>query len=132
MKYIKTKDGIYDTYSTHIQLGKAKITNEIKYYYQSNAYSIPFKLEVLSQADTVEKLCDEFDIIIPAGIYRYGIYHMRFEGYGDFIRTWKEYKEKHGNNFNHFEMIGAYGAIWTGKGLIYVAKMNDKGELCLI
>ncbi len=25
-----------------------------------------------------------------------------------------------------------YGCIWTSKGLIYVAKMNDKGELELI
>jgi len=25
-----------------------------------------------------------------------------------------------------------YGAIWTDKGLIYVAKMNDKGEFELI
>lgn len=25
-----------------------------------------------------------------------------------------------------------YGAIWTNKGLIYVAKMNDKGELELL
>ena len=25
-----------------------------------------------------------------------------------------------------------YGAIWTDKGLIYVAKMNDKGDLELI
>ena len=25
-----------------------------------------------------------------------------------------------------------YGAIWTNKGLIYVAEMNDKGELELL
>lgn len=25
-----------------------------------------------------------------------------------------------------------YGAIWTDKGLIYVAKMNNKGELELL
>ena len=25
-----------------------------------------------------------------------------------------------------------YGAIWTDKGLIYVAKMNEDEELCLI
>ena len=25
-----------------------------------------------------------------------------------------------------------YGAIWTDKGLIYVAKMNSEGKLCLI
>ena len=32
------------------------------------------------------------------------------------------------------ELIDAviYGAIWTSKGLIYVAKMNDKGELELL
>lgn len=39
--------------------------------------------------------------------------------------------------FNHslkeqYKVRNCYGAIWTDKGLIYVAKMNDKGELCLI
>ena len=28
--------------------------------------------------------------------------------------------------------IQIYGAIWTDKGLIYVAKMNKKGELELL
>ena len=27
---------------------------------------------------------------------------------------------------------GVYGAIWTDKGLIYVAKMNNKGEFKLL
>ena len=30
------------------------------------------------------------------------------------------------------EKVVVYGSIWTDKGLIYVAKMNDKGELELI
>ncbi len=60
MSYIKTTHGIYDTYSPHIHLEKAKYTNEIEYYYQSDAYSIPFKLEVLKQANTIEELYDEF------------------------------------------------------------------------
>jgi hypothetical protein len=29
-------------------------------------------------------------------------------------------------------MSKLYGAIWTDKGLIYVAKMNEKGELELL
>ena len=32
----------------------------------------------------------------------------------------------------HLEKFEIYGAIWTDKGLIYVAKMNDKGELELL
>ena len=33
-------------------------------------------------------------------------------------------------NLNKIKAI--YGAIWTDKGLIYAAKMNDKGELELL
>jgi hypothetical protein len=30
------------------------------------------------------------------------------------------------------DMSNLYGAIWTSKGLIYVAKMNKEGELELL
>lgn len=33
---------------------------------------------------------------------------------------------------NNYPTAQIYGAIWTDKGLIYVAKMNDKGELELL
>ena len=60
------------------------------------------------QADTIEELCDEF------------VYNKM---------TFKTLEET-----LDYAPIGSdiYGAIWTDKGLTYVAKMNDKGELELL
>ena len=59
-------------------------------------------------ADTIEELCDEF----------VGIYHNICE-----VVLTKD-------NWDKYDIF--CGAIWTDKGLIYVAKMNEKGELELI
>ena len=68
------------------------------------------KTSILKQADTVEELCDCFS---------YDVETTR-----DYLvaRSWK---------LNSLERE-IYGCIKTNKGLIYVAKMNDKGELELI
>ena len=122
MKYIRTKDAIYDTYSKNIQLSKEKITNEIEYYYQSNAYSIPFKLNVIAQANTIEELCDIFVIWTKD----FGLKNpIQFNNP---IQTNRYINLK----INKGHIGDVYGAIWTNKGLIYVAKMNDKGELELL
>ena len=67
------------------------------------------KDEIVKQADTIKELCDEY------------VYHLK--GGGKFI------DEKLVTSFVYKEI---YGAIWTDKGLIYVAKKNDKGELELL
>ena len=69
----------------------------------------------IKQADTIEELCDEFVIV-----------HKELNGNHTVHRyNWLGKSEhKAGNE--------VYGAIWTDKGLIYVAKMNDKGELELL
>jgi hypothetical protein len=68
------------------------------------------------QADTIEELCDMFVVIENV----YGkIYHSINYTLCDDLR-------------NDKDNGGVYGAVWTSKGLIYVAKMNDKGELVLI
>ena len=66
----------------------------------------------IKQASTIEELCDEFVSI-------------------DYTLKNKYY---HFNSLEEINLIydEVYGAIWTSKGLIYVAKMNDKGELELI
>lgn len=74
----------------------------------------------VAEADTIEELCDEFVLKTTSkesGKSYYGLYY-----YSDI----KQFKVKEG-----FKGIW-YGAIWTDKGLIYVAKMNDEGELVLI
>ena len=65
--------------------------------------------EIIKQADTIKELCDEF-VMISGGKHKLDI---GCHSYGD-------------------KKIQIYGAIWTDKGLIYVAKMNVKGELELL
>ena len=71
---------------------------------------------IVKQADTIEELCDEFVLKYKNG-YLICDYLTRL------IDLVKENKEKDAS---------VYSAIWTDKGLIYVAKTNDKGELELL
>jgi hypothetical protein len=73
--------------------------------------SKPPKNIAIKRADTIEELCDEF-----VGISDDKPQMLRFVPYAC-AQYWNG---------------GVYGAIWTDKGLIYVAKMNDKGELELL
>ena len=85
--------------------------------------------DVIKESDTIEELCDEFVL-----------YYMdlneqsdkdTFYPYAQYERcgnVWQKDKK----NIIEKTIKGhhtLYGAIWTDKGLIYVAKMNDKGEL---
>lgn len=71
-------------------------------------------------ADTIEELCDEFVVLKPDK--KFLLANNNF----DYIKTiWR-------GNENAKKSDYIYGAIWTDKGLIYVAKMNDKGELELL
>ena len=102
MKYIRTKDGIIEVNPT--------LTNE----------QIDISLgKNTPRADTIEELCDAFIII-------------------DEDKKRNIYLKEDGWTFDMMQDLGmwsdrtCYGAIWTDKGLIYVAKMNDKGELELL
>lgn len=119
MKYIRTKDGIYEIDETTILTSLPPCYKVIKP--ADKHYSIN-EQQVIKSADTLEKLCDCF-----VGIRKSD--HKPYLG------------KKSGNYW--FEELGGwlgridsyeniYGAIWTDKGLIYVAKMNDEGVLELI
>lgn len=75
---------------------------------------------IIAQADTIKELCDEFVII----------------GSGKLQRYKKPTLEKAIQKKQWLNRLGykakVYGAIWTDKGLIYVAKLNDKGDLELL
>ena len=78
-----------------------------------NQYIRPvFDEDIIKQANTIEELCDKFVKTrpdLPTLISQTGIlWNVK--------RTGEE----------------IYGAIWTDKGLIYVAKMNDEGEFELL
>lgn len=142
-RYIRTKDGrIFDLESKEISsieyIDKNTAINEYKvecafytiYYYNGlkghylecdnkGGYSCDFieEKDILKQADTIKELCDEF------------VVKDSFDKYCLEIDANYEALKCNGW-FNGDYLI--YGAIWTDKGLIYVAKMNENGELELI
>lgn len=113
--YIRTKNGrIIDT--TKIVTG----SKFMDFATNDESFRIIFKTEPLAKSENLEELCDEF-VLINNNVFTVPqiITHTNFQ-------NTKAYREDYGK----FETI--YGAIWTFKGLIYVAKMNDKGDLELI
>lgn len=102
MKYIRTKDGRI------INIRYALEDKEKIYDYGWNDEIIihAYKCDIIKQADTIEELCDEFVSVRD---------------------NWHDLWD----NFIEPSIICSesdiYGAIWTDKGLIYVAQANDKG-----
>ena len=74
--------------------------------------------DIIKEANTIEELCDVY--VLDEKLY-YKIEDLKFH-----IKQLKEW-----NRWPDY-LIKPYGAIWTDKGLIYVAKLNDKGELELL
>lgn len=108
LRYIRTKD---TEYGAIIDTEKYKeITGEDCY--------IP-KDEIVAEAETIEELCDEFVVAYENG--------ARIV-YGDL--EWAEIKAKTNLTSGYKSII--YGAIWTDKGLQFVARLNSKGELELL
>ena len=121
MKYILADNKIYETK----KLIKVEDTRFPKGYMTIEGVA----LIAIKQADTIEELCDEFVILGQ---------HYRITGYGiitiynNYVRAIVRKFGKAKQSYNKNKGFALYGAIWTDKGLIYVAKMNEKGELELI
>ena len=85
----------------------------------NNDYYCIYANQVVKTADTIKDLCDKFiedfkdgDPLITS--FDELVYYHKLEARS---------KRKHRD---------CYGAIWTDKGLIYVAKLNDKSKLELL
>lgn len=115
MRYIRTKNEIIDLKSDAYTIEKNGDTTLFGYPYIK-------KEEIVVQANTIEKLCDEFVLISPVFAYPNRLTKDRLN---DLVWLKKHNSEDCKNDT-------AYGAIWTDKGLIYVAKMNEKGDLELL
>ena len=107
MRYIRTKET------------DCCIIDTIKYKEITGEDCFIPKNEIVDEADTIEELCDEFVIAYENG--------ARIV-YGDL--EWAKVKAIASSKIGIKLII--YGAIWTDKGLIYVAKLNDKKELELL
>ena len=117
MKYIRTEKGIYDKEKidlvVDIENGEIFVERIIDGYTSHLEFAI-------KQADTIEELCDTFVIIGKD----------KDENNNPVLWNIKQdipFLMKYYFNYNVI-----YGAIWTSKGLIYVAKMDDEGNLKLL
>jgi hypothetical protein len=120
MKYIRTEDGIYEYVDYD---NECIIPSPIVKY--KNKLTHCSECDIINHADTIEELCDEFVLEHPLFSQNCKTLYHSFE------------KAKHGiekrlDGIHEEDKFVLYGAIWTDKGLIYVAKMNDKGELELL
>ena len=107
-KYIRTKDDkIYCTRD----LEKNEILNR-KLFVHRKTKELIYSTWIKQEADTIKELCDEF------------------VEYGNRPIVITQANVKEGRMCGKTPVI--LGAIWTDKGLIYVAKMNEKGELELL
>lgn len=118
MKYIRTKDsigtGIFEVQEEHFTKEQNKeqvlvevttketMTNPVMRF-------IPKQIE--KYADTIEELCDAFIVAYENGAR---IIYSDLE--------WAKEKTKRSLEVGNKSVI--YGAIWTDKGLIYVAEMK--------
>lgn len=110
MKYIRTKDGIIDRDAVLPHM-------VVDGYIDFNSRG---RFKIIKQADSIEELCDKF-------VWTDNEYSKGFICNIEFVKNCTKSHDVRlcGNSF-------IFGAIWTDKGLIYVAKMNAEGELELI
>lgn len=125
--YIRTKETIFEVVDDNAKMLIVRAKGNPNHLYNKSR----IQTEILQQANTIEELCDEFvlhyedtmeaNIPIP-----WASYERRDD-------NWPKNKEKLISEINNKQRKATvYGAIWTPKGLIYVAKMNEDGELVLL
>lgn len=116
MRYIRTKQG-----HVYKRLYKDGALNRGVGYIVEGVI-MPYGEDIIKESDAIEELCDEF-VLAKVDFIVLNKEHTQFRFKGK--DEWLDITEIESKR-------GIYGAIWTDKGLIYVAKMNKKGELELL
>lgn len=129
MRYIRTKYGrIFEV-----------LEEDKRFYYIGYPNEVGLALwgklakDVIKEADTIEELCDAFvDTSELKTTNTGGWLYDEFDSENKCLVYYAE-DERRTIPLNEFDDLSKiFGAIFTDKGLIYVAKMNEKGELELL
>ena len=122
MKYIRTTDGriinTQDERGSLIGDSIVKINDSLIVVRNNKGDELIPIEDIVKQANTIEELCDEFVAIKGTD------WHLANN------MTLEEFVEENEDLIKAGYKV--YGAIWTDKGLIYLAKMNEKGKLELL
>lgn len=111
-KYIRTKDRVWESED---------------YWKRTPTEIMGLKEEIIKQADTIKELCDERVLTRYFDETKYIHHEILPKTQWDMMA-----KSVAARLANGITDCNYYGAIWADKGLIYVAKMNEKEELELI
>lgn len=135
MRYVRMEDGhIVDT-SVYKKVVERTFNGEVvgidlNHWGQDSDKEITYipVEDIVRQADTIEDLCDRFVLIDKddEGPIEQELIGKRYRAMLDELK----FRISTGCDPRKLDF---YGAIWTDKGLIYVAKFNvDTGELVLL
>lgn len=122
MKYVRTKDGrvFLPNKIAHEPIGINGEWKAVACWYHGEPFDM--EKEIIKTSENLEDLCDEFVCDHNNGTRV--MQSKECKPQFPFSEKSIDYLKRNNHTF--------YGAIWTDKGLIYVAKMNDKGELKLL
>jgi len=125
MKYIRTEKGIYEVVGAD---SCSYLNAPPEMYYITSYNKNILKSKVIAQANTIEELVDGYywDYGQPFSIQDIHNYEVIKEEWLDYIADCKEDEE------DIDPKVIACAFIKTKKGLIFIAKMNTKGELELL
>lgn len=84
--------------------------------------------KVTTYGETIEELCDEFVLVAEDYDYFQTSRKVHRRWVFDDLADTEQKEDEIGKGISRT----IYGAIWTDEGLIFVAKMNEKGELELL
>ena len=133
--YIRTKDGRIIAFGKEYAYPTRIVKGNQRYIFTELTEATFEKMkefnhwEILNQSENLEGLCDEF--VFNSDISNYVIDKKFIELTKAIIL--KIYKENDETDYVKAMHPKFYGAIWVdGKGLIYVAKMDNEGKLVLI
>lgn len=119
MKYVRTKNGIYEANSQIEPEKELQIKWIDDHCFATSWKTKPCDWQV---ADTIEELCDYVFYVNSIGTH----YYLNLQ---ELSKSEIKLIENYFKNGNYKE---CKFCIETDKGLIYVAKMNEKGELELL
>lgn len=115
-RYIRTKDGVYEVshfnaYATHKRKGETLLEGYKTSYIKNE--------NIINQSENLAELCDEYVYVRNKPSLEKPLTSLIRD-----ISIIDKVRKKSNTT--------VYGCIWTSKGLIYVAKMNEKGEFELL
>lgn len=132
--YIRTKDKIYETESPFLDNnGKW-----VGYNIVEDDMAIILRCQVIREADTIEELCDAFCYIKDDIVSQYLTIDFKFKRDDEFCALRNKLTANGiaeiSKGISKYELENGElkFAIWTDKGLQFVARMNSKGELELL